>query len=57
MEAIPLLLLLAYLPEAAYYAYRRRDGDNVQEMLIRDVRVLPEAEAESHQLRAALFGI
>ena len=56
MDAIPSLLLLAYLPEAAYYVYRKRDGDDVREMLIRDVRTLAEAEVESDQLRVVFSG-
>lgn len=57
IEAIPSFLFLAYLPEAAYYAYRKHDGDNVREMLIRDTRILPDVEAESEQLHSILAGI
>lgn len=57
IEAIPSLLLFAYLPQAAYFVSHESDGDDVREMLIRGVTVLPEVEAEGKQLRSILAGM
>lgn len=57
IEAFPSLLLFAYLPQTAYFVNHESDGDNVQEMLIREVTVLPEVEAEGKQLRSILAGM
>jgi len=53
-DAIPSLLLLAFMPETAYYEYRARDGDDVREMLKGDVRALARFEEVGAQLQASL---